>query len=73
MEGLFMQYNKAKYIGKAIQIYPGDSYSKFGIIIDVDDLGWTIKVTKSLDKLGTFEEGKEYFISHSKPFTFKFM
>jgi hypothetical protein len=68
-----MKYDKAKYAGKMIQLYPGDSYAKLGVIVDVDDLGWTVGITKSNDKLGSFEAGKEYFISHSKPFTFKFM
>ncbi len=36
-----MKYNKDEYIGKEIQLYPGNTYKKWGIIKDVDDLGWT--------------------------------
>lgn len=40
-----MKYNKESYIGKEIQLYPGDTYKKYGIIENVDDLGWTIRIT----------------------------
>lgn len=67
-----MNYSRATYIGKAIQLYPGDTYSKFGIITNVDDLGWTIKIIKSSDKT-TWKVGQEYFISHSRALTFEFI
>lgn len=33
-----MKYNKENYIGKEIQLYPGDTYKKCGFIENVDDL-----------------------------------
>jgi hypothetical protein len=71
-----MKYNATKYVGKTIQLYPGDSVSKYGVIEDLDDLGWTIKITrvgKSSYHTDYFEVGETYFISHSKNFTFRFI
>ena len=62
--------NYANYIGKRIRLYPSDTYSKYGIVKNVDEFGWTIKITES--RCSSFEVGKEYFISHSKNFTFAF-
>lgn len=67
-----MKYVKDNYIWKEIQLYPGDTVSKYGRIIDVDDLGWTIKITK-LSRQYDYNVGDIIFISHSKSFTFKFM
>lgn len=66
-----MKYNAENYVGKKIQLYPADTYKKCGIIQKVDDLGWIVKITES--KGDNYEVGKEYFISHSKAFTFKFL
>ena len=69
-----MKYNKANYTGKEIQFYPGDTYKKWGIIEDVDDLGWTIKITDMQEEYNTpYSIGDKIFISHSKPFSFKFL
>jgi hypothetical protein len=71
-----MKYNATKYVGKTIQLYPGDSVSKYGVIEDLDDLGWTVKITrvgKSSYHADDFEVGETYFISHSKNFTFRFI
>lgn len=68
-----MKYNKEYYVGKKIQLYPNDTYSKFGVIKNVDDLGWIIQITAVENKRGNYEVGKEYFISHSTNFSFKFM
>lgn len=65
-----MNYNIANYVGKKIQLYPGDTDSKYGIIKNVDDLGWTIKITSSSSR--SWVAGQEYFVSHSKNFTFEF-
>ena len=69
------QYEKSNYIGKKIQLFPGDTVSKWGVIEDVDDLGFTIRLTK-LAKSNYdcgFEEGATYFFNHSKNITFKFV
>lgn len=66
-----MKYNAENYVGRKIQLYPGDTYRKYGIIKMVDDLGWTIEITES--RCDSFEVGQEYFISHSTNLKFKFM
>ena len=72
-----MNYDATKYIGKSIQLYPGDTAKKYGKIVDLDDLGWTIKVTSVGNNRyytdPAFEEGETYFISHSKNLTFRFI
>ena len=67
-----MKYNKENYVGKYVQLYPSDTYYKFGIITDLDDLGWTIKITKAHER-ATEEVGEVIFISHSTNVRFKFM
>ena len=69
-----MKYDKAKYVGKAVRLYPGDTYSKYAIITDLDDLGWTFKITKSSEgNGGNWKVGQSYFISHSKSVVFEYI
>jgi hypothetical protein len=69
-----MKYNKEIYIGKEIQLYPGDTYKKYGIIENVDDLGWIIKITDMQNEYNApYSVGDKIFISHSKPFSFRFL
>jgi hypothetical protein len=69
-----MEYVKAKYVNKRIFLYPGDTYYKYGIITDLDDLGFTVKITKSHPSNGdSWKVGQEYFISHSKALMFEFL
>ena len=42
-----MEYNKENYIGRAIWLFPNDTYSKKGVIKNVDDLGFTILITEA--------------------------
>lgn len=65
-----MNYNTANYVGKKIRLYPADTDPKYGIIKNVDDLGWIIQITSSSSRYWVV--GQEYFISHSKNFTFEF-
>ena len=67
-----MLYNKENYINKNIQLYPADTYEKYGKIINVDDLGFTIKIYKA-NKNAEFKVNDIIFISHSKNLTFKFI
>lgn len=64
--------NERDYVGKEIQLYPGDSDAKFGIIKKVDKLGWTIEITKSNDPT-LYKTGTTHFISHAKKFSFRFV
>lgn len=69
-----MKYNKEIYIGKEIQLYPGDSCEKYGVIENVDDLGWTIRITDVQDDYSSsYKTGDMVFISHSKAFNFRFL
>jgi hypothetical protein len=68
-----MNYAKENYIGKSIQLYPGDYISKWGTILNVDDLGWTIKITKVSIPNDPHNADDVIFISHSKSFSFKFI
>lgn len=69
-----MKYNREIYIGKEIQLYPGDTYKKYGIIENVDDLGWTIKIADTQEAYNnSYKIDDKIFISHSKPFSFKFL
>lgn len=55
-----------QFIGKEVQIYPSDTYSKFGIVESVDEFGVVIKITRSEQKK-TYPVGKKVYFSHSKP------
>lgn len=68
-----MNYSKNDYIGKVIQLYPGDYVSKWGEILNVDDLGWTIRIVKVSKENDPYNFNDVIFISHSQNFTFKFM
>lgn len=69
-----MKYNKDEYIGKEVWLYPGDTYKKWGVIEGVDDLGWTIKITDMEEDYSyKYKIGDRIFISHSKPFSFRFL
>lgn len=69
------KYEKENYVGRKIQLFPGDSVSKWGIIENVDDLGFTIRITKveSANYRHGYSEGETYFINHSSNIIFKFM
>lgn len=62
-----MNYDAKDYLNKFIKIYPNDTYSKWGYIRKVDDIGFLYEVTKANNKsdLGVF------FVSHSMGFRYK--
>lgn len=68
-----MKYDKQNYIGKSIQLYPGDTVKKYGKILNVDDLGWTIEITNVNSCNDTYTTGDVIFISHSKSFVYKIL
>lgn len=68
-----MIYDKQNYIGKNIQLYPGDTVKKYGKILNVDDLGWTIEITDVNSCNDTYAIGDVVFISHSKSFIYKIL
>lgn len=68
-----MKYDKKNYIGKDIQLYPCDTVKKYGKILNVDDLGWTIEITDVSIFNDIYTIGDVIFISHSKSFTYKIL
>ena len=58
-------------IGKKIQLYPGDTYSKYGIIKKWTEHGIVIKITES--DASAYKVNSEYYISHSKSLIFKIL
>lgn len=67
-----MKYNKEDYIGRKIWLYPNDTYSKKGVIKNVDDLGFTILITKAHER-SSYVAGRTYFFSNSNNLTFFFL
>ena len=58
------------FIGKEVQIYPNDTYSKFGIVESVDEFGIVIKITKA-DRNSGFSKGYTLFYNHAKQIILK--
>ena len=60
-------------IGKEVQIYPGDSYKKWGRIIEINDNGVLFLITKSDYECSiSYEVGSYRFISYSSNLIFKY-
>jgi len=60
--------NLREMVGTEVQIYPGDSYSKQGIIKGVEEHGVLFKITKSADT--SYKVGEVRFIAFSAKLTF---
>lgn len=67
-----MEYNKENYVGSKIWLFPNDTYSKKGVIKDVDDLGFTILITEA-DEMSGYAVGRTYFFNHANNLTFFFL
>lgn len=65
---------KKKYLGEKIMLFPHDSVKKYGIIEDVDNFGFIIKLTEvgSANYSHEWKVGDRYFCSHNN-ITFKFV
>lgn len=57
-------------IGKKVQLYPNDTYEKFGIIQDWNEQGFIIYITKAEERSG-YEKCKHYYIGHSSKVALK--
>ncbi len=57
-------------IGQEVKIYPGDTYKKWGRIIDINDNGVLFQITKS--ECVNYEEGSIRFISYSANLSFSY-
>jgi hypothetical protein len=52
-------------VGKEVQIYPGDTYKKWGIILEVNDNGVLFEITRADDNALSYQKGSIRFISYS--------
>jgi hypothetical protein len=59
-------------IGKEVQIYPGDTYSKWGRIIEINDNGVLFEITNADKQCIGYPIGSYRFISYSANLTFKY-
>ena len=61
------------FVGKEVQLYPGDSMSKWGILEEVSDKGYLFKITRvgKMPNTECLAVGDSLFISHSTPLSFK--
>lgn len=61
-----------EWIGKYVQVYPGDTWSKFGTVADVSSAGVTFIVDGKRSKDADWkEDGIRYFIAFSSNLSFK--
>lgn len=66
-----MNFDRNDYVGKRIWLYPHDTYRKIAKIVEVDALGFTVKIVESNDV--AYKEGFNYFISHSSALDFQIL
>lgn len=59
-----MEHTCSVFLNKEVQIYPSDSYRKFGIVKGVDNNGILFLITKTEDAK-SYPVGKLVFISYS--------
>lgn len=65
-----IDYDRSEWMGKEVQIYPGDTRSKWGKIVDMNAHGVTFLITKYNGTDGDWVVGKHKFISYSSKLTF---
>ena len=63
------KYMNDEFLNKEVQIYPGDSYKKKGIVRDINNAGVVFEITMS--ERSNYTVGKLHFISWSANLTFK--
>lgn len=64
---------KEKYAGKTVVLYPGDTYYKKAIIVDLDEFGWTFKFIEGTNPSSGYHVGETAFFTHSHDIYFKFI
>lgn len=67
-----MEYNKDNYVGRKIRLFPNDTYSKKGVIKNIDDLGFIILITEADERSG-YAVGRTYFFNHANELKFFFL
>ena len=63
-------YSRSEWIGKEVQIYPGDTRSKWGKIVGMNDAGVTFLITKYEGNDREWVVGKHKFVSYSAKLSF---
>ena len=58
------------FIGKEVMLFPGDTYHKFAILLNIDEYGYTFKITQCHIN-GDYKIGQIVFFNHSCKVTFK--
>lgn len=53
------------FLNKEVNIFPGDSYSKRGIVKAIDEFGILFLITHTHPKVDDYKVGKLHFINHS--------
>ncbi len=52
-----------EFVGKEVQIYPNDTYKKYGILLEVSEHGFLFKITES--KADNYKKDDLLFIAHA--------
>ena len=52
-------------VGKEVQIYPGDTYKKWGIVLEVNDNGVLFRITRAESGATAYSPGSIRFIAYS--------
>ena len=63
-------FGKSEWIGKEVQIYPGDTRSKWGKVVGMNDAGVTFLITRYEGSDREWIVGKHKFISYSAKLSF---
>ena len=63
-------YDKSEWLGKEVQIYPGDTRSKWGKIVGMNAHGVTFLITRNENNDNEWPIGKHKFISYSAKLSF---
>ena len=61
-----------EYIGKEIQLYPADTYKKWGILLDYSPVGILVKITRCISH-SEYRKGDVAFFAYSARLHFKFV
>jgi len=51
----------AEFINKEVELWPGNTYRKFGILLDINEKGFIFKITEKTDPKSELKEGDLYF------------
>lgn len=52
-------------VGREVQIYPGDTYKKWGIVLEVNDHGILFEITQADKDATAYKPGSIRFIAYS--------